>query len=103
MALKLVDTGRDSALIESSGVASYRNWGTWKTDVPPWASVMEKGEELRVEGRFRLEVLSSEILTYVNGPRLGTLGRGVYILDGTVRMFIQSPNASAQAVLTRLA
>lgn len=102
MALKLVASGQNTALVETALVPSPRSWGTWKDDLPVWARLEKGGEMIAVKGRFRLEVVTGETLVYEGSRRVGTLGPGVNIVNGEISIYCMSPNLITQVVLTRL-
>lgn len=102
MALKLVASGQDTALVETALVPSPRSWGTWKDDLPVWALLEKDGERIAAQGRFRLEVVTGETLVYEGSRRVGTLTPGVTIVNGEISLYCMNPNLVTQVVLTRL-
>lgn len=102
MALKLVASGQNTALVETALVPSPRSWGTWKDELPVWALLERGGERIAVQGRFRLEVVTGETLVYEGSSRVGTLGPGVSIVNGEIAIYCMKPDLLTQVVLTRL-
>ena len=58
------------------------SWSRWDTStVPSWVVVERDGERLRLPaGRYRMEVLGTSAIAYVDGKSLGQFG-GVKFLD----------------------
>lgn len=102
MALKLVASGKNTTLIESSGESSPRGWGTWKQPIVPWCKLTGGGEAIELTGPVRIEHITGRVLTYQNGANLGLISSGVYVRTGKIALYIQYVEP-VQVIITRLA
>lgn len=76
------------------------SWSTWDTStVPSWVSVERSGECLRLPaGRYRMEVLGTSAIAYVDGTSLGQVA-GVRYLPATSAVDLYASTTSNQPTI----
>lgn len=93
---------RQSFLAETTQVGSSRGWNTWGPVPVSWAALYNEAERIKVTGTIRLEVLGGKVLTYQDGQNMGNLPPAVYVLTGSIDMYVQNVNEPTRAIITRL-
>ena len=76
------------------------SWSKWDTStVPSWVAVERSGECLRLPpGRYRMEVLGTSAIAYVDGKSLGQVA-GVRYLPASVGVDLYASTTSAQPTI----
>lgn len=76
------------------------SWSKWNTStVPGWVAVERGGECLRLPaGRYRMEVLGTSAIAYVDGKSLGQVA-GVRYLPASVGVDLYASTTSAQPTI----
>lgn len=105
MALKLIDSTRNTAMIETKGQLSERGWALWEAPLPGWITLSPSGEGARLKkGRYRMEVFSGRIRAYVDSSFKGEGKPGeLHVLDGAVALYNTRGEENALVLITRLA